>query len=204
MNAPFPPQFPPPMPQPRPRKSHGCLYALLGAGAAFVLLVVVIVVAAMGAGSGGGKTDAASGGKPGGRVSAKAETAKVGQRVRDGKFTFTVTKIEDGVAHLGPSGVGDTAQGQYVLVSVKVTNHGDEAQYLDDSAQYLYSRNHKKFSVDPGADIDLDGNNVWLNQINPGNTVKGVFVFDVPKHVDLDRIELHDSMFSGGVTVDLG
>ncbi len=43
----------------------------------------------------------------------------------------------------------------------------------------------------------------FLNEINPGNQVNGIIVFDVPKDVQPTRIELHDSLFSGGVTVPL-
>jgi hypothetical protein len=44
----------------------------------------------------------------------------------------------------------------------------------------------------------------WLEEINPGNSVDGVIPFDVPEGVSPVSIELHDSMFSSGVTVDVG
>ena len=44
---------------------------------------------------------------------------------------------------------------------------------------------------------------VLFEEINPGNTVKGRVYFDVPKNAKLVKIELHDSMFSGGVDVAL-
>ena len=53
------------------------------------------------------------------------------------------------------------------------------------------------------AAMSIDGNDVFLNQINPGNTVKGVLVYDMPKGAVPASIELHDSMFSGGATVSL-
>jgi hypothetical protein len=43
----------------------------------------------------------------------------------------------------------------------------------------------------------------FLEDINPGNEVKGKLIFDVPKPTKLTAIELHDSMFSGGVKVAL-
>jgi Telomeric repeat-binding factor 2. len=49
----------------------------------------------------------------------------------------------------------------------------------------------------------LDDSNAFLNNINPGNSVAGILVYDVPKGLTLSKIELHDSMFSGGVTVTL-
>jgi Domain of unknown function (DUF4352) len=43
----------------------------------------------------------------------------------------------------------------------------------------------------------------FLTTINPGNSVNGVLVFDVPEGVAPTYIELHDSMFSSGVLVSL-
>ncbi|WP_203792655.1 DUF4352 domain-containing protein [Actinoplanes couchii] len=44
---------------------------------------------------------------------------------------------------------------------------------------------------------------VLFEEINPGNSVKGKLVFDIPADKKLTSLELHDSMFSGGVTVAL-
>jgi hypothetical protein len=51
----------------------------------------------------------------------------------------------------------------------------------------------------------VNGNesSVLFNTINPGNAVTGKVVFDIPKGAKLTTLELHDSAFSGGVTVTL-
>ncbi len=41
----------------------------------------------------------------------------------------------------------------------------------------------------------------FLNQGNPGNTVKGKVVFDIAKDAKITRLELHDSPFSQGAPV---
>lgn len=43
----------------------------------------------------------------------------------------------------------------------------------------------------------------FLETINPGNSVTGVLVFDIAKDGRITSVELHDSSFSGGVTVDV-
>lgn len=43
----------------------------------------------------------------------------------------------------------------------------------------------------------------WYSDINPGNSVEGVIVFDVAKDVTPAIAELHDSSFSNGVKVAL-
>jgi hypothetical protein len=43
----------------------------------------------------------------------------------------------------------------------------------------------------------------FLQEINPGNSVSGIVVFDVLTGQTPDHLELHDSLFSGGVTVNV-
>ncbi|EYR63642.1 Mpr protein [Actinotalea ferrariae CF5-4] len=136
---------------------------------------------------------------------APAEVAPgIGATVADGKFEFVVTQVETGVAQVGDEFFNQTAQGQFVLVHVTVTNIGDQAQYFDGSSQKLLDTAGRTHSADTGAAIYLGDTESFLNQINPGNTVEGVVVFDVPVDAQLASIELHDSPFSGGVTVALG
>ncbi|TWP38199.1 DUF4352 domain-containing protein [Leekyejoonella antrihumi] len=40
-------------------------------------------------------------------------------------------------------------------------------------------------------------------QINPGNSIQGVLALDLPAGVKAASMELHDSMFSGGMKVGL-
>jgi hypothetical protein len=128
---------------------------------------------------------------------------KVGTAVRDGKFEFTVTKVETGVKRVGPDFMAQKAQGQFVLVHLSVTNIGDEPQTLIDSEQKVRDAAGRQFSTDSGAALVIDGNDVFFNEINPGNTVRGVLIYDMPKGARPASIELHDSMLSGGVTVSL-
>jgi hypothetical protein len=128
---------------------------------------------------------------------------RIGTPVRDGKFEFTVLQVKAGVASIGNDVIGEKAQGQFVLVTMKVENIGDEAQTFMGSAQKLFDTKGRTFEADDAAALYLDDAKSWLNQINPGNTVTGVVVFDVPKSVTLSKMELHDSIWSGGVEVGL-
>ncbi|WP_326564000.1 DUF4352 domain-containing protein [Micromonospora peucetia] len=133
-----------------------------------------------------------------------AKTAKIGQPARDGKFEFTVKSSKCGVAKVGTSMLGDKAQGQFCLVTVNVKNIGKEAQMLDSSSQKAYAADGTEYSSDTEAGLYAnEDQSTFFEEINPGNQVTGVFVFDIPKSVKLTKLELHDSMFSGGVTVAL-
>ncbi|MEH0932754.1 DUF4352 domain-containing protein [Micromonospora sp. CPCC 205558] len=152
------------------------------------------------------KAGSSSGDEGGAKAEEKpAKTAKIGQPARDGKFEFTVKSSKCGVAKIGNDMLGQKAQGQFCLVTLNVKNIGKEAQMFDGSSQKAYAADGTEYSADSGAAIYANKNaETFLNDINPGNQVNGVVVFDIPKNVKLTKLELHDSMFSGGVDVALG
>jgi hypothetical protein len=123
---------------------------------------------------------------------------------RDGKFEFTVTKLECGKTSVGDSILAEKAQGQFCIVSLTVKNIGKEAQTFDGSTQKAYDAKNTQYSDDAAAEVTLNKDaQTFLEQINPGNSVKGQLVFDVPKGTKLASIELHDSVLSGGVKIPL-
>lgn len=153
-------------------------------------------------GSGGGSTGGDS--ESGQAAQNDAAPARIGQEVRDGKFAFTVTKVETGVNQVGSGFTRKTAQGQYVLVHVTVQNIGTEAQLFSDTNQKLIDDQGRRFDADTDtAVLALPQSEAFLNNINPGNSVQGILLFDVPKDAKITEIELHDSMFSAGVRVSL-
>ncbi|MEU3167004.1 DUF4352 domain-containing protein [Streptosporangium sp. NPDC006930] len=199
-------QLPPP-PVIVQRKGGGCLRAFL-VGAA-VLACLVVIGGLLG---GGGKNGEDSTGSADTTVAEAAAPAKktepkqagLGDTVMDGKFSFKVTKVEKGVQRVGGEYLGSDAQGQYVLVHVTVKNIGEESQLFSDSSQKLIDARGRQYDTDSGAAaLGLKNSNAFLNTINPGNTVKGILLFDVPKNFKIKAIELHDSVFSDGVTVAL-
>lgn len=172
----------------------------------FALFATALIALACGAGatdevssssSGGGDTAAKGEDKP-------AKTAKIGQAARDGKFEFTVKSAKCGVAKVGSDLLGDKAQGQFCLVTVNVKNIGKEPQTLIDSSQKAYAADGTEYSTDSEAALYANKDQQTLfAEINPGNQVTGVLVFDIPKKAKLAKLELHDSPFSGGVEVAL-
>jgi hypothetical protein len=217
--APGPAASPPPAPggaggaspiEPKKRNwfvRHKILTGLL------VLLVIFIVAKAAGGGStatptvstGVASSPAASSAASSAPAPAPAPAAPaaagLNSPVSDGQFQFTVTKVECGHDTVGASPLMKTAQGQFCLVSVAVKNTGDKAQYLDAGSQRAYNAQGQQYSADGAAGMYLDKSNTFLNQINPGNSVNGTIVFDIPKDAKLAKLQLHDSPFSGGATV---
>ncbi|OUC98112.1 DUF4352 domain-containing protein [Streptomyces swartbergensis] len=204
--------YPPPGSPEPPRRRHSWIrrHKILTALIAIIGLIVVISIASTGGGGNGGQPAATRGDTTptAPREEDRQETpsedvaAGIGDPARDGKFEFTVTRIQPGVQRIGGE-FGKEAQGQFVLVHVTVSNVGDESQLFDGGAQKLFDKEGREFSADTEAAIYLDESKSFLNEINPGNTVKGIVVFDIPKEVTPVKLQLHDSIFSSGVTVNL-
>jgi hypothetical protein len=208
--GPYPPQgYPPQQPPPKswPRR-HKILTGLLAVVALFV--VIGIASAAGGGGGTGSSTSSTSTGTTsgGGQQAAPAAAGPhIGQPAADGKFKFTIERVSHAKSVGNTSlGLGSTAQGRFTVLHIKAANIGSESQSLDDSAQYVYDARGRKFDADSTADLYANpGSNggVLFNSINPGNSVTGVILFDLPRGDRAVKAELHDSVFSGGVTVSL-
>jgi hypothetical protein len=200
-----------PYQQPPPRKRHRVRNAVLFISTGSLLLIIVAVVLSNIPQSSGTGTSAGTNTGTGNSQAAQGtgnSVARIGDKVRDGKFEFVVTKVTHAKSVSDTQfGLGETAQGRFTIVSLRVTNIGSESQTLDDSAQAVFDTSGHKFTADSAADIDLGGangqNSTWLEDINPGNTVHGRIAFDMPAGAKAVKIELHDSIFSDGVIVTL-
>ncbi len=215
-DPPQPEPFVSPYPPPAPRKNWFARHKVLSVLGALVLLIVVISVATSGGGSteapdaapaGGtsarGSTGATAGAPTPATESAAAPRPGIGAPARDGKFEFVVRGVRPGGTSIGPDFMAERAQGEFLLVDLTVRNIGDKAQSLDISSQKVLSAQGTEYSPNTAATIQVDDAAVFYEQINPGNALQVTVVYDLPAGTDATRIELHDSVFSGGVTVDL-
>ncbi|KAF0846312.1 DUF4352 domain-containing protein [Nocardia caishijiensis] len=133
---------------------------------------------------------------------ARSVAAPVGTEVRDGKFAFTVTRVDPPVHTVGDNPyLRKTAQGEFVLVHIDVTNTGDVAQQYFGSNQKLIDDQGREFANDTAAEINV--NDELVAEINPGNKISMVLVFDVPTGTNAAAVEFHDSAFSNGARVAL-
>lgn len=204
-----------PYPPPAPKKNVIARHKVLTGLGVLVLAVVVISVASGGGGSsdssdtaGSTTTTTATGSASGGSTAAEQPSAAaprpgIGAPARDGKFEFVVRGVRDGGTTIGPDFMAERAQGRFVLVDLTVRNIGNRAQSLDVSSQKVLSTQGTQFSPNTTATISVDDAAVFYEQINPGNALQLTIAYDLPVGVDPAEIELHDSIFSGGVTVAL-
>ncbi|WP_280270963.1 DUF4352 domain-containing protein [Nocardia wallacei] len=134
---------------------------------------------------------------------ARTSAQPVGSEVRDGKFGFVVTGVDPAVATVGDNEyLRKNAQGEYVLVHVDVANTGDQPQTYFGENQKLVDDHGNLYSNDTVAELNVNKNIV--TEINPGNRVSVVLVFDVPAGTVPAAVEFHDSAWSGGTRVSVG
>ncbi|MFO7189836.1 MAG: fumarylacetoacetate hydrolase family protein [Pseudomonadota bacterium] len=87
-------------------------------------------------------------------------------------------------------------KGQFVLVYVTVRNTGDRARTFDAGNQKLIDTSGREFQADSEAVIAMgEESKSFLEEINPGNGVNGILVFDVPRGVKRERAGEHIRLF---------
>jgi Domain of unknown function (DUF4352) len=129
-------------------------------------------------------------------------TAPAGSAVRDGKFEFRVldmTRAKQAGDLSNQFEIVD-AQGEFIILTLSVTNIGDQAQSYFGTNQKLVDTAGREYEANSTADM-------WANKgtgdINPGNSIQVRAAFDVPPGTQPAQLEVHDSMFSGGAKVRL-
>ncbi|HEX5017660.1 MAG TPA: DUF4352 domain-containing protein [Actinomycetes bacterium] len=133
-----------------------------------------------------------------------ASKAPEGAEIRDGKFEFDVKSMECGLKQVSSGFSKEKAKGQFCVVTMTVSNIGDESQMFSDSDQYAYNAEGARYSADTGAGLALNkGDKGFLPEINPGNSINNVkVVYDIPADQEIVELELHDSFLSDGIRIN--
>jgi len=211
--VPAEPAWQPPPPSRKKRRGLLVFGAIFGA-----VLGVVIVLAALGLTSDKRTAHAPSPtsnapsmtltlpSPPAGDTPTAAATAPptpgIGQEVRDGKFAFVATSVDQSKTVGDPSNQFETvtAQGEFLNVHLTVRNIGDQSQSFFAANQKLQI-GEDEFSADDAAAMWTQSANV---SINPGNSIQAVVSFDVPPNTpEGGLLTVHDSLFSGGAQISL-
>ena len=144
---------------------------------------------------GGGETASKQAGQP--------DTVGIGEPAEDGQLRFVVRGVETGVESVGDEFTRETPQGEFVVLDVEVTSIGTEPVTLMSSDQYLIDGRGNRHGASVDANLFTEGQELFVSEINPDNTVTGQVVFDVPEGRKIVDAELHDSALSDGVIVNL-
>jgi hypothetical protein len=166
-------------------------------------LIVITSLSSNSNSTGGGSSQTTSG-------SSGSQTAQVvsgSQIARDGDFAFQVKALACGQAQAqavynDPDFTGTMPAGtQECIVTLLVTDDKNVAQTFFDSNQYAYDAQGHQFTADDnGTYLTGDKDDT---QLNPGVTITALVPFNIPSGNTITQLQLHDSEFSGGVTVNL-
>ena len=108
--------------------------------------------------------------------------------VRDGQFEFRVLGIDR-----AKSFSGETAQGEFVIVTLRVENTGSEARSFYGGNQKLVDTSGRQYAANGAAMFgEASGD------INPGLFIETHLAYDVVPGTAVQELICHDSMFSGG------
>ena len=113
--------------------------------------------------------------------------------MRDGKFEFQVLGVTRAqqAGDLSNQFMIVEAQGEFIIVTMSVTNIGDQAQSYFGTNQKLIDTSGREYEANSSADM-------WANKgtgdINPGNSIQVQAAFDVPpgtQPAELEVTRLH-------------
>ena len=134
-------------------------------------------------------------------------TAKIGETVQDGDLAFTATTVTTANS-LGNSFTSSKAQGIFYIVTLEIENKGKETKTIDSSMITLTDSQDRKFdrSIEGQTAKGLSQGKVdlFLQQVQPGLSVTGDIVFDIPKDATGLKLVVKSSLFGSGQEVDLG
>jgi Domain of unknown function (DUF4352) len=134
----------------------------------------------------------------------KPATPGLNDPVRDGVFEFTLLSVSCGHSSIVNGWLRAQPQGQFCVAQMRVMNIGSQPQRFADGNQKAYGPDGSGYAADTGAGVVANGNGdaVW-NVVNPGNSLTAKVVFDIPRGATIVAIEVHDSVFSRGVRVQV-
>jgi Domain of unknown function (DUF4352)/Protein of unknown function (DUF2510) len=123
-----------------------------------------------------------------------------GPQATDGGLTFALTGVETAPSVQNPAApVEKTAQGEFFIVHMTVSNSGDAPATYVGNLQKLKAGD-TMYVIDDEATVYLNGG---VAELNPGDTADVAIAFDVPPGTTPNSLEVHGDPVSAGVEVPL-
>lgn len=171
-----------------------------------VFIVFIVVVSASGGDSANNSSSNGNSGTQQEQQDKEVVTAKMGETVQSGDLAFTVNGVKE-YQSLGNSFTSKDAQGIFKVVSLKIENVGKETKTIDSSMIKLTDSEGRTFerSIDGQTAKGLAQGQVdlFLQQVQPGLSMNGEIVFDVPETAEGLMIELRGGLFATPAEVEL-
>lgn len=106
---------------------------------------------------------------------------KIGEVAKVGEVDYLINGVEV-TKKVGSEYVNKTAQDTYLIIDISVTNN--EKESLTVSSNFFKLLNgENEYSSDSVGAIYLEDNSIIFKELNPGVTLQGKLIFDVPESV---------------------
>lgn len=174
-----------------------------------VAIIVLAIFGSLNSGSddkAGGNAAQASKSERSDASESKVESFTIGQEFTAGDWTVTIDSMDEPVKSVGTSEFSDgaTAQGQFIPVTLSVTNAGEEASTFFASDVKLIDDQGREFEYSSDASIwGIDDGGLLLDEVNPGNTLKGKIWFDVPEATNVTELTISSGFLSSPISVKI-
>jgi hypothetical protein len=130
------------------------------------------------------------------KADAEAKAPRIGDTVAVGNFSVAVSTPKQSPT-IGDRFLNQKANGIYWVIPVAVRNDDKEARTVDSSMFELVSGSGIKYEPDSTAAMYANSDSdFFLKKINPGITIKGYIVFDMPTD---QKVEEYKMQVRGGV-----
>ncbi len=138
-------------------------------------------------------------------VNVATSAVGLGTPALDNGLEFTVSRVECGATTVGDVVLDTALEQQFCLAYLTMRNVADTPRVFVDSYQLARSGRGSSFyvadavvgrSANPNSDAPV-------TEVAAGTTVSRVIVFNIPRGGDLASLQLHESAFSAGVTVQI-
>jgi hypothetical protein len=198
VSVPQPPPAPSTTVRPPPGQGstvwRGTKLAFGGCVVLSVLLVIGFVgcLAVVGGLGCGGQESGSGAGAPG----AGEPTVNIGQPVRVGDVSWTVTNATQAneISQRGFGQFGETKQGNFVIVDFTFTNNSNEAVTLDSASLALIDSSGRNSETDPDTfGYVPPSKDIFLENVNPGVARQGQVIFTVASGASGFKLQVGDT-----------
>ena len=169
---------------------------------------LILLIAAAAGGSSGGTEDsqnAGSGGNGDKSSEGKAKPGRVGEALENAGTTYKVTNVRTTKTIGDPDLGGARADGEFVIVSLELTNNKDETKTFTDASAKIRTADGKEYETSDETLIAFGEEGLLLKDIQPDLTTRGKLAFELPPSKLSGSVLVVEDIFgSGEVEVDLG
>lgn len=181
-------------------KKKSPLVKILGGGCILIVLFIIVVAGCSAIFMSGGGDDASSSSSvPAAEAEAEApaedDTEPVEEEdvVAEPEVSIVADELER-TTSIGSDGWEEEAQGEYVVVTVTVSNNSGEEINVSGDDFSLIGADGTEYGVSSDLPI-TDDTPLIYETVNPGNSVTGYILFDVPEGTEIGSMQ-YEALFS--------